>query len=42
MQIIYYDDSVLKCNRIEIHSNEFVVDGTYTVSIDEVRTIKGE
>lgn len=42
MKIIYHDNSVLKGSVIEIQGNEFVVDNTYTVSIDEIKEIKGE
>lgn len=42
MQIIYYDNSVLKGNHIEIQGNKFVVDSTYIVDINEIKEIKGE
>ena len=40
MRIIYYDGSILKCNRILVSDKEIIVDDIYTVPMIEVQRIE--
>ena len=40
MKIIYYDGSILKCNRILVSDKEIIVDDIYNVPLIEVQRIE--